>query len=386
MAEGTLSPPVGIEQAIARAEREAAEASSQLSRASERLSSRDEQRHRVSSVTVPPELQKYLDALKEIEDVGEFDKRVRHDVNRMMKTPPKKTTGSCMRSPNSQFRPSQERNSNPIYGIGRNYNRELGKGAYRTGCAIRLSTSLDNLLLTLKNNFLEAAEDPKSTVRLMVQGNKFWFSDAGAELVFERCVCVGDGKLAQEQRLHTVYDEAVPVALCVCEAVSENESIATWLFRHDVIDGWRCLRYLTALCFENTVLTMEKLKSRFENRKKPSLCTSIVNAAAPIALTPAAVGRIAELATMPTSIEGRKRFYCHMICSLAELKTIGKRCVSHGPPTARAVAWAAPPFPSPWSWPSPPLFPRLAAPALVDRRLPLRPLFASQEIRSMLLP
>ena len=126
MAEGgTLAAPVGIEQAIARAEREADEATRQLSRASERLSTRDEQRHRVSSVTVPPELQKYLDALKVIEDVGEFDKRVRHDVVRMNTTPPKKSAASCMRSPNSQFRPSQERSSRDIYGIGRNYNREM---------------------------------------------------------------------------------------------------------------------------------------------------------------------------------------------------------------------------------------------------------------------
>ena len=41
-----------------------------------------------------------------------------------------------------------------------------------------------------------------------------------------------------------------------------SEDFRSWLFRHDVLDGWRCLRYLTSLLFEHTDLTVDRLRAR----------------------------------------------------------------------------------------------------------------------------
>eukprot|EP00966_Prymnesium_polylepis_P197664 4580557-Prymnesium_polylepis.1 len=226
--------------------------------------------------------------------------------------------------------------SRSIYGIGRNYNRELGVGAFRTGAAIRLNTTREALLATVKRNIEEAAKDPQATVRLMVQGNQFWFSEAVASEIFARTVMEGNADDAKAERLRSEYNATTPASVCVIEEFGESDCLATWLFRHDVIDGWRCLRYLTPLTLETTDLTMSRLMSRAAKppqktgglERALALCLAgsnkVVQAAAPIALAPAAVGRIAQLAMPPPPCDEKHKFYAHIVCDLPALKRMGR--------------------------------------------------------------
>lgn len=60
--------------------------------------------------------------------------------------------------------------STKIKGIGRNFNAQLGKKAFRTACAISIDTDLESGIAILRRKMAVALADPKSTARLMVQG------------------------------------------------------------------------------------------------------------------------------------------------------------------------------------------------------------------------
>jgi len=223
-----------------------------------------------------------------------------------------------------------------IYGIGRNYNRELGRGAYRTGAAIRLSTNAAQTIKTIWHNFQEAAQDPRATLRLMVQGDQFWFSDASAVELFELMVVTGDSTTPRNERLTARYDEVEPVGVCVVEEVrpasgeDPGESMATWVFRHDVIDGWRCLRYLCRLVLGTSDLTLDRLQKRHTDSvstasRYAKMCQLAMSIAAPIAYAPAALYRISRVLRYNNKEGVRRKFYAHVVCNLKTIKEIGVR-------------------------------------------------------------
>ena len=97
-----------------------------------------------------------------------------------------------------------------IYGIGRNYNNGLGTNAFRTGASIVLDASLPTIMDNLRRNIETACADPRATVRLIVQRDQFWFSEASAAEIFDMCVMVGDGPTCKAERLNANWEEAVP--------------------------------------------------------------------------------------------------------------------------------------------------------------------------------
>jgi len=220
-----------------------------------------------------------------------------------------------------------------IYGIGRNYNRELGVGAFRTGAAVRLNVPLERSVEIIKNNIRKMSVDPEACCRLMAQHDQFWFSDADAETLCEMLVSVGGtDPTARSERLRSDFNEVEPVGICVCEAVTgpngEEEALATWLFRHDVIDGWRALRYLCRMVLETSDLTLDRLAARHESGKKKAgaatkCCMRIARSMAMLALTPPALGRLINIGTVKNDGEKRK-FYAHVVCTLPRLKEVGQ--------------------------------------------------------------
>lgn len=102
-----------------------------------------------------------------------------------------------------------------IYGIGRNYNKELGVGAFRTGASIKLDCGLSAALAIIRRNIEQAGSDPFSTLRLMVQGDEFWYSDATSDELFEMLVEVGDAHAVKKERRNTSFEEAAPVGMCI---------------------------------------------------------------------------------------------------------------------------------------------------------------------------
>lgn len=223
-----------------------------------------------------------------------------------------------------------------IYGIGRNYNRELGSGAYRTGAAIMLDCNLATSMDIIRRNMEDFARDPCSTVRLMVEGDEFWYSDAPWAELFDMLVMVGDGATARAERLNACFEEAVPVGVCVCEEIAPAEGegntggkcLATWLFRHDVIDGWRALRYLCRLVLGTADLTLDRLYARHENSQKQlgfgaKVCKALVSAAMPACFAPLALQKVLNVACQ-NSLGERRKFYAHVICDLPRLKQLGQ--------------------------------------------------------------
>ena len=224
-----------------------------------------------------------------------------------------------------------------IYGVGRNFYRELGVGAFRTGGEMKMRADVPTLMRILRKNIVEACQDPEHCVRLFVQGSKFWFTDVSGDELCDQILRVADSSTtARELRTQDHPDDMAPVAICVCEpredaADGSPQTVVQWLFRHDVIDGWRSLRYLFTLAYEEKVMTYDKLRHRFELKKakakKANMLVKVGRAAgkalAVTALSPMALVRLANISRAPSSGE-RKKFYAHVVCDLEHLKAMGR--------------------------------------------------------------
>ena len=157
-----------------------------------------------------------------------------------------------------------------------------------------------------------------------------------AEDLCAQILTVADSpETARRLRTRDAWEDAAPCAICVCEAREDAadgspQSVVQWLFRHDVIDGWRALRYLFSLAYAEKVMTFDRLKHRFTLKKaqarkanpivRAGKATGRVLAAA--ALTPLALGRLARIAHVSKYGE-RRKFYAHVVCDLEKLKQIG---------------------------------------------------------------
>jgi hypothetical protein len=224
-----------------------------------------------------------------------------------------------------------------IYGVGRNFNRGLGSEAYRTGGEMKMLCDVATVMDILRKNIVEACQDPEHSCRLFVQGSKFWFTKMPAEELCAQILMVADSpETARSIRTRDVWEDAAPCAICVCEA-RENaadgtpQSVVQWLFRHDVIDGWRSLRYLFTLAYAEKTMTFDRLKHRFQLKKDQAKKTNPLvragkatgKALAAVALTPLALARVARIAHVNEYGE-RRKFYAHVVCDLETLKRIGR--------------------------------------------------------------
>jgi len=234
-----------------------------------------------------------------------------------------------------------------ITGIGRNFNRELGQKAFRTACTISLETPLDLAIATIKRKMADALTDPTSTVRLMVQGDEYWYSQASAEEIIATVVNVdrdGQGLARSVRFCDGAGDSAIPAAICVCEPfkgsmrdaagdVARTEaSTVTWLFRHDVIDGWRVLRFLCSLLFDECPLTFERLRQRHQadklERQRQSVAGKLLRRATGVyrstLFAPVALARLASLGWPSETAGDRQKFYMHAVVSLTSLKELSR--------------------------------------------------------------
>ena len=166
----------------------------------------------------------------------------------------------------------------------------------------------------------------------MVQGAQYWFSTNSPERIADSLIKVAtDTKDARERRRSDAREDAVPASVCILEPVEGSggtRTLATWLFRHDVLDGWRCLRYLTSLLFAQTDLTVERLRARHAAKKRPSVARRLAGKAGATAgvalLAPLAAYRLAKLTRSPEPREGLGKFYLHAHVSVSALKELGK--------------------------------------------------------------
>jgi len=224
-----------------------------------------------------------------------------------------------------------------IYGVGRNFNKELGTGAFRTGGEMKMLCDLPTMVEITRRNILTYAKGPEHSIRLFVQGSKFWFSDCTPEELLDQILIECSGPdTARDIRRRDAIDDLVPVCLCMCEAREPLEdgtpqSVCQWLFRHDVIDGWRSLRYVFTCGFDTHLLVHKKLKARYEAKQQEAARSSTLvkmakmgsRAAAALVLTPAAFLELKRISSVSQYGE-RRKFYAHVVVELETLKAIGK--------------------------------------------------------------
>lgn len=174
--------------------------------------------------------------------------------------------------------------------------------------------------------------------------------------------------IAQKLRKGDAPEDAVPCCMCICQPKGVQLCSVSWLFRHDVVDGWRSLRYLFLLAFEDKQVTFERLRSDHERHGKlgkrgkrgkrgkldsngsngsPSnlllkagmeahraacmatraVGCAIATATLTAALSPLALYRIVHISSASRSPPKckSKQFYAHVVCDIHTLKQIGKR-------------------------------------------------------------
>jgi hypothetical protein len=210
-------------------------------------------------------------------------------------------------------------------------------GAARAGCGIRLTNTPQRTAEILRANIIATAtEDPECSVRLMVQGSQYWYSTEPGEKVADAVCYLADidregGVIAYDRRRSDQPTAALYAGVCVLEPYpgDPTNTLATWLFRHDVLDGWRCLRYLVALLFEEAPLTVDRLRKRYKEKTARQSCTSkalgrLKTIGAATVLTPPALARVFRLYRAPKLRVEREKFYLHAIVSVKELKALGK--------------------------------------------------------------
>jgi hypothetical protein len=255
--------------------------------------------------------------------------------------------------------------------MGINFRRPLGLTTFRCACSIGLDSTLDEAYLTLRRKLLKLLEDPQATVRLMVQGERYWFSDASSASILEQVLIIdreGQG-LARAVRFSDGKGEkAVPAAICVLEPyvghvrssadveanVGAGQAVGravtyTWLFRHDVIDGWRVLRYLCPCILEECPLTFERLKQKHEAGKRKAASRSTAAKLAntsktlcgAVAVSPYALYRLARLGFASPPLGPRRQFYLHATVSLKKLKEIAATHKIGSPSTTLTACIAA---------------------------------------------
>lgn len=209
-----------------------------------------------------------------------------------------------------------------IRGVGWEFHRGMGTCTHRTGGAMTLACSVEDLVAVLRHNILAACEDPHHCVRLMVQGSRYWYTRLSAETVFESVVCVAtDAASARALRRYNPKDAATPVSVCVCEALPPADDgaprcLAQWMFRHDVIDGWRSVRYLFPLVWSSHTLTFDRLRGR---SRVPAVTSRLYD----LSLLPVVLAKVRHV------VRGRTRtfrnpLHLHMVCSLAHVKSIAR--------------------------------------------------------------
>jgi hypothetical protein len=204
-------------------------------------------------------------------------------------------------------------NNYKIYGVGRSYNDEIGQTVFRTGGRIELLCSKQKALVILRTNILKACDDYEHCIRLVVKNDRFWFDDSPAELVCTQVLFdANDLKVSiKSLRTQDTWQTQAPASICIVEEMSENTCSVSWLFRHDVIDGWRALKYLFTLSYEASTFktSIKKPVHKTHFTSFFNITRAIMNA-----------GRILHTPKLPSQ---PRKLYVHLSCPITRLKSVG---------------------------------------------------------------
>lgn len=218
-----------------------------------------------------------------------------------------------------------------VYGVGVKYNQRIGIDIFRTGGIMVVDCALETLLLNIKTNIAQRiSENEDHTLRFVVSGDEFWSSDADPKEICNAIVHVSSESECGEGRILRRGDcksEALPVCLCLCESYegSASQSKVSWVFRHDVIDGWRAMRFVFTCAFSEFTLTSDRLRcKRRQASFLENMRSSLQTGALFTCVAPFVCQKLCRISMMKTE-EKSESFYAHIICDILLLKCNGKK-------------------------------------------------------------
>ena len=210
-----------------------------------------------------------------------------------------------------------------IYGVGIKYNENIGKDIFRTAGVMEMQCDLQTLIKNIRKNIIHRTKDDKNhTLRYMVKDDKFWASDWHEDDICNIVLHVAskdtkNENLAHHLRKNDSRSDTLPVCLCICENIDDERSRVSWVFRHDVIDGWRAMRYLFTCAFSEYDLTY----TRLQKNKRPQ--NSICKTFGLFLSSPLLLYKLHSL-SKTSQFEKSCQFYLHVVCDLKDTKEIGK--------------------------------------------------------------
>ena len=198
-----------------------------------------------------------------------------------------------------------------VHGVGVRYNRRLDDDIFRTGGVMEVGCDLPTLVSNLRRNL-----SSRATLRYVVSGDEVWRSDLTADQLCDAVVHTRATLSAREMRRGDARHTPMPVCLCLCEDVGGGRSRASWMFRHDVIDGWRAMRFVFTCAFSECDLVLDRLP----RARRPAVAQ---RAAAGGARAPVCQ-RLRGILSASSRAPRTQRLYAHIVCDLAALKRRGK--------------------------------------------------------------
>ena len=210
-----------------------------------------------------------------------------------------------------------------VYGVGIKYNENIGKDIFRTAGVMEMQCDLQTLIKNIRENITSRTKDDKNhTLRYMVKDDKFWACDWHQDDICNVVLHVvsentKDKNLAHKLRRDDLRSSTLPICLCICEAIDDEHSRVSWVFRHDVIDGWRAMRYLFTCAFSNYDLTYDRLQQKKRSHYLAFQKIRMVLTSPFLFYKLYSISKVREFDTS-------RQLYLHTICDLNDLKNIGK--------------------------------------------------------------
>lgn len=214
-----------------------------------------------------------------------------------------------------------------VYGVGIKYNENIGKDIFRTAGVMQMQCNLQTLIKNVRENIISRTKDNKNhTLRYMVKDDRFWASDCHHDDICNLVLRIEskhttDENLAHKLRKNDSRTSLSPVCLCICEAIDDKHSRVSWVFRHDVIDGWRAMRHLFTCAFSNYELTFDRLQQKKQSHNL--LCSVKLKQIVMLLSSPLLLPKLYSI-SKTQKYEKCCQFYLHTVCDLENIKAMGK--------------------------------------------------------------
>lgn len=220
----------------------------------------------------------------------------------------------------------------PIKDLGLVFNDSLGDNTHRVSVSVVFDNTVKDSLAILRRNFDQYVTNPRHCLRMRVVGAKYWYTDVSVSSLFDELVHVGNAQDGKALRRGDRRDREAPLAYCFLEDTGSGTR-NTWMFRHDLIDGFRVCQQILPISFEKCNMVTKKLADRYHaSVKKQSNTRKAINV---LATVPSVLCRLpgsiytfvkiccAKNKNFPPNVQ-RRPMYLHLECPLTSLRQSAK--------------------------------------------------------------